>query len=547
MTIPGFCRARRLVHGLAFWPALCLRRSLVGPLVVVIASISLYLLTRGPSISWADGATDSGELAAAAYTLGVPHPTGYPLYMLAGWMVTHLPRVGEPAAALTLLSMLCGAIAAGLATMVVGILRGGAEPIMSTAAGALIGGLACATTTNFWTQAVVPEARTLALMLILGVTLTLLHSLQRNSRRALLVAWALWGVALAVHLMSLSLAPALVLATWFVARHDAQHTQASRWSTAVLWLSGLVALLPGLSLYAYLPLRAMAHPDLNWGDPQTLSRFIWVVDGQQYRGMMGLSPAAALPRIADRLAYLSGALGVGVLLAGSLGFALLCLRYRTAGLVLGSVCLASFLQSVMYSANAAPMYMLPGEAILCATAGYLVAAIWPMQAARARQCAVGLGVVLLVSIGVVRAITLTQSLMEQARYAPARTFARDALAGLPPRAVIMARGDEDTFALWYGQYALHLRPDVAVVNTSLLAWEWYRDNLARQFPWLRWGGPWRSAVDSSAEDRVAIRESMLARATVGLSPIYWTDPIDMPTDICGLEVRGALFRCVPLK
>jgi hypothetical protein len=46
--------------------------------VVFLASFTAYLLTAGPGI-YVD---DSGEFCVAALTLGVPHPSGYPLYTL---------------------------------------------------------------------------------------------------------------------------------------------------------------------------------------------------------------------------------------------------------------------------------------------------------------------------------------------------------------------------------------------------------------------------------------------------------------------------------
>ncbi|HEX2898733.1 MAG TPA: DUF2723 domain-containing protein, partial [Bacteroidia bacterium] len=61
----------------------------------------LYLLTMAPTI----GHTDSGELDAVAYTYGVAHPTGYPLFTLLGWLFTRLP-FGTPALQMNVLCLL---------------------------------------------------------------------------------------------------------------------------------------------------------------------------------------------------------------------------------------------------------------------------------------------------------------------------------------------------------------------------------------------------------------------------------------------------------
>ncbi len=48
------------------------------------ASLALYLSTLAPTLTWGEGniGVDGGELLAAAKTLGVPHPPGYPTYTL---------------------------------------------------------------------------------------------------------------------------------------------------------------------------------------------------------------------------------------------------------------------------------------------------------------------------------------------------------------------------------------------------------------------------------------------------------------------------------
>ena len=39
---------------------------------------ALYVATAARTITWLHGGTDGAELSAAAYVLGIPHPTGYP-------------------------------------------------------------------------------------------------------------------------------------------------------------------------------------------------------------------------------------------------------------------------------------------------------------------------------------------------------------------------------------------------------------------------------------------------------------------------------------
>src|SRR4029453_14995991 len=50
---------------------------------------------------------DSGELAAAVHVVGIPHPPGYPLYVLLGKLFSVLAPVGKPAVRLNVFSAVC--------------------------------------------------------------------------------------------------------------------------------------------------------------------------------------------------------------------------------------------------------------------------------------------------------------------------------------------------------------------------------------------------------------------------------------------------------
>jgi hypothetical protein len=63
-------------------------------------------------------------------------------------------------------------------------------------------------------------------------------------------------------------------------------------------------------------------------------------------------------------------------------------------------------------------------------------------------------------------------------------FAQRSLDLVAPGAVIIADSDPQTFALWYGRYGMAQRPDVAVVNSSLLPYAWYRKTLHNTHPGL---------------------------------------------------------------
>ena len=174
------------------------RRLVVSALVTVLA-FAAYRATLLPSVDFGD--TASYQAAVGEWRL-TPRQA-YPLYFL---LANSLYAVtgGEPARALNLLSALAGAAACGAMVWLASGLTG------SLTAGAWAG-LMLGASYTFWSQAVIGEVYTLHLLLTALVLSAALWWSRKPSYRRLAVLFALYGASFGNHLMTVLLAPALVV------------------------------------------------------------------------------------------------------------------------------------------------------------------------------------------------------------------------------------------------------------------------------------------------------------------------------------------------
>lgn len=468
-----------------------LRSPLMISSLVALAALVVYMRTLAASVDF----IDAGELSADAWTLGIAHPTGYPLFTVLGWLFVHLPIHPEPVVRLNMMAALfCAAGVFVFFHIVRFIIRGffkvtpGPSEHLSLAASAGAS-LLLAFSETYWSQAVAVEVYSLH-MLLLGIVLYCFvrasvgrgaggQAREESASDSSTGWWLLFafslGLAFTNHMTTILLAPGF-LYLYFIQQ---------RWNPRSWKRIGTMVLpfLLGLSVYLYLPLRAARSPVLNWGNPITFERFLWHVSGKQFRVWIFSSTEAA----GRQLVYFMNSLPaehayVGLVLA-VIGVAVLWRRSRRIFIFTLLLFVACVAYAINYDIHDIDSYFLLAYMMVALWGGCGLYMLGMLFINRFSWKPGGIVVVFLL-IALVPFSFHYRASDESSNYL-VEDYTHNMFASLQPDAVILSfQWDYWLSASYYEQLVKGVRPDVIVIDKELLRRSWYITQLERRYPWL---------------------------------------------------------------
>jgi len=415
-------------------------------------AFAIYVWTMPPSLVWVNYGVDGGDLASALARGALPHPPGFPAYLLLGRLFAQLP-FGELAWRLNLLSA-CGA-AGAVGLTVATALRMGAR-----ASAALVAGLSLAFAPLLWSQAILVEVYAVAAF----CAAFLFYLAARGAP-----GWArglTLGIALGAH-------PTLIFLFPFVV--------SPRVSKQSL-VAGLFSLLLGwLAMYA-LALPALNRAPSPWGDVGTLDGWWAFVSAKMYRGFAFALPLAELPARVSAFAVLlvQQFTPVGALIAVGGIISLVPAQRALAFVMLSGFALVTMF-AIGYNTFDSLVYL---TSVLPLCAFWLATGITNYElritnyVLRFTPHAPRIIAILFLLLPFTQ-FALNYPALDLRENRTALQWAMRVLDDAPPHALMVTASDAHTFTLWYAREALHARPDVIVLDRDLWLHAPYRAMMMR--------------------------------------------------------------------
>jgi hypothetical protein len=304
--------------------------AVLAPAAAALLTLFIVVPTLQPGVAnW-----DTAEFQTVGPVMGTAHPTGYPSYIVLGWLasIVFLP-FGEPAFRMNLLQAFLAAGAAAGAAGIVQVLTGRRWIALATALLMIVMpfessvhvSLPVASATSspvFMRLATHADPHMFHVALVALIFVLLLVWDRRlgsddpltvaHADRWLVAAAVVYGIAVTNHSLALLLPPAILL---FVILTD--WGVFLRWRTLAACGIGFVGAV--LVFWLEMPIRAAMGAPLVYGHPDTWSGFWYVVLAQQFGGSL-VDPLGNLGTKASAVLDLMGGWMGGLAPLAALGF-----------------------------------------------------------------------------------------------------------------------------------------------------------------------------------------------------------------------------------
>ncbi|GMU94709.1 DUF2723 domain-containing protein [Ignavibacterium album] len=461
----------------------------------------VYLFTLAPSVIQ----IDSGELAAVQATLGIAHPTGYPLFTFLGYLFSLIPLPFTKIYQLNLLAALYSTVAVGIFTFTSKFILDNLNSFKTSKLQktrkkskvkaenepfeldenqkiifSVIAGLTLAFSKTFWFQSTSVEVYSLHLLLISLIILLLIKAFVHDSTDNLSIRnpWFVFALGLALgfsnHMTTLLILPG----TAYLYFNKERFTSKSFRKLIFMIFVFLILL---VVIYSYLPIRASQNPQLNWGNPVDLERILRHISGFQYQVWLFSSTDAAKKQLIYFITNLPSEYFLTLSLA-VIGLFISFIKAKKFFIFTLITFLAAVIYSINYDISDIDSYFLLAYISLASFILFGLMKVYQMLITNKINKFAVLSVLLLFPVS-----QFIKSFPEvnQSKTVVYENYTKAMLNSVSENALILSyQWDYFISASYYFQFVEKFKPRIAIVDKELLRRSWYFNQLERNYPGL---------------------------------------------------------------
>lgn len=474
-------------------------------LLTGLIAFVFYMLTIAPSVI----EIDTGELATVQCTLGIAHPTGYPIYTMLGYLFSLLPLPFSKIFQMNLLAAIYCAAAVTIFSITVKLVldnlnsfqfnkikkektkkkkqsdKSKVVSIHSTFVlsdnvkiiAAVFSGLFLALSKTFWFQSTSVEVYSLHLLLITIVIFVLIKAfLFFDFEKSISKYWIVFAVTLALgfsnHMTTLLIIPGVA---YLYFAKNGFNTKSIKQIIFMLLIFFPILIL----IYSYLPIRASQNPLMNWGNPTDWEHIIRHISGQQYQVWLFSSSEAAAKQFNYFIENLPKefSLTLIIVIVGLIVSFIYARKFFIFNMI---VFLSTVLYSINYDINDIDSYFLLAYISLAFFAVFGIVQVITFAVRNKMKIIIPISILILF-LGLQFYSNYDQ--VNQKNNFIYEDYTKTLINSLPKNSIVFSyQWDYFISAAYYFQLVENFRKDVTIIDKELLRRSWYYNQLETNHP-----------------------------------------------------------------
>jgi hypothetical protein len=451
----------------------------------------IYLFTLAPSVVQ----IDAGELATVQATLGIAHPTGYPLFSIIGFLFLKIPLPITKIVQANLLAAIWCSLGIFVFINIIELLfskikiqpavnsktKGRKQKIYTdfnkdqAVIASISGALFLALSKTYWMQSTSVEVYSLQVflfMLIIFVSLKVFYKEKKN-----IFDWVPVGLAYAFgfanHMTTMLLIP-------FSAILFFQKEKFVKQSFIKIAVTVIISIPLLILFYSFLPVRAAMNPPINWGNPVNMENILRHISGKQYQVWLFTSLEAAQKQFKYFLTNFPSEFAYIGLILGAVGFVFIIKQ----NIKLFAALTATFVFTVLYSINYdivdIDSYFLLAYimfAIFISLGILKLAAYFKEKSIKEVYSCSIIGILCFVPLAI------NNAEVNQGNVYAFEDYTKSILAGAEKNSIIFSyQWDYFISPSYYFQNVENFRKDLTIIDKELMRRSWYFNQLKTNHP-----------------------------------------------------------------